>query len=158
MIRHTQLYRHEPDEGRYGDCHRTVLACLLNIPVEESPHFIGEYERRVAEPGHAIDGYCWASEQEKWLNSLGYTTVDVIYNGEMQLEDLFQFMQQRNPEILYMLGGRSPRGTNHSVVCHGGGFYHDPHPDGGFLVGPMDHGFYEVTFLLPLSQKERIKP
>lgn len=48
MIYQKQLYLHEPDKMQFGDCHRTSLACLLNIPVEDSPHFIGEYERRKA--------------------------------------------------------------------------------------------------------------
>jgi hypothetical protein len=37
---------------------------------------------------------------------------------------------------------------------HGGGFEWDPHPDGGFLFGPMDNGMWEVTFLLPIIVKE----
>lgn len=139
--------------GQYGDCHRTALACLLDLESpEDAPHFIGEYERlKASDPD---TDYCWQAEQEKWLNSLGYTTVDVSYNGEAKLEDVFSYMQARNPEALYLLGGTSPRGTNHSVICHGGGFYHDPHPDGGFVQEPMDNGFWEITFILPLLMKE----
>jgi hypothetical protein len=154
VIKHTQLYRHEADKGQYGDCHRTAIACLLNIPVEDSPHFIGEYERRKAADADD-DSYNWQQHQEEWLNSLGYTTVDVAYNGDCELSDLFHFMQARNPHALYLLGGTSPRGTNHTVIACGGGFFHDPHPDGGFLVGPMDNGMWEVTFILPLIMKEK---
>lgn len=151
MIRHTQLFRHEADKGQYGDCHRTAVACLLNIPVEDAPHFIGEFERRKAEGSEG--DYDWQVEQERWLNELGYTTVDISYNDDLGVEGLFRYMAARNPRAFYILGGTSPRGTNHSVVAMGGGFYHDPHPDGGFLVGPMDNGMWEVTFILPLSMK-----
>ena len=149
MRRHKQQFMNKPELGQYGDCHRTVMACLLDIEVDQSPHFIGEFERRKAQD--VRDEYSWADEQEKWLNSLGYTTVDVAFQGE--IKSLFDWMSVRNPGRLYVLGGQSPRGTNHSVVCCGGEFHHDPHPDGGFLVGPMDYGFWEVTFVLPLSMK-----
>lgn len=159
MLKQKQLYRHEPDKMQYGDCHRTALACLLNIPVEDSPHFIGEYERREAlkTQGLEMEPYIWQDEQEAWLNNLGYTTVDVCFDGSgTGAEEIFNFMRARNPEVFYMLGGTSPRGTNHSVVCYGGGFEWDPHPDGGFLVGPMDHGFWEITFILPAILKRSL--
>lgn len=153
MIKHIQLYRHEADKGQYGDCHRTAVASILNLPSpEDAPHFIGEYETlKAADPDTA---YNWEHKQEEWLNSIGYTTVDISYNGDLPLSDLFHYMQARNPHALYLLGGTSPRGTNHTVVACGGGFYHDPHPDGGFLVGPMDNGMWEVTFILPIMMKE----
>lgn len=158
MVRNKQLFRHEPEKGIYGDCHRTALACILNLKPEDSPHFIGEYERRewLKKQGHEMEVYVWQDEQEEWLNKLGYTTVDVCWDGAVELEQLFNFMRARNPEVFYMLGGTSPRGTNHSVVCYGGGYEWDPHPDGGFLVGPLDNGCWEITFLLPLIVKRSL--
>ncbi|CBA14749.1 hypothetical protein XALC_0204 [Xanthomonas albilineans GPE PC73] len=64
-------------------------------------------------------------------------------------------MEIRNPDIRYLLCGMSPRGTNHTVIACGGGYDWDPHPDGGFLVGPLTSGYYEITFLLPLSMQQR---
>ena len=156
MIHQKQLYLHEPDKMQFGDCHRTSLACLLNIPVEDSPHFIGEYERRQALrlQGEEVEPYIWQDEQAEWLASLGYATADVAFDGSVPVEDLFAFMRDRNPEIYYMLGGTSPRGTNHSVVCYGGKWEWDPHPEGGFLVGPLDNGVWEITFLLPLITRK----
>lgn len=152
MLPNKQLFRHEPDKMQFGDCHRTALACLLNIPPEDSPHFIGEYERREAlkAQGLEMETYIWQDEQAEWLSSLGYCTADVAFDGTVGVDQLFSFMRARNPEIYYMLGGTSPRGTNHSVVCYGGQWEWDPHPDGGFLVGPLDNGVWEITFLLPL--------
>lgn len=148
---HKQLFKHEAAEGVYGDCHRTALACVLNLgKPEDAPHFIATHERLKAQ-GEEFD---WQGAQERWLNDLGYTTVDVIYDGSMPVDQLFEFMRARNPYAIYLLGGRSPRGFNHTVVCRGDHFYHDPHPDGGFVVGPLDHGFWEITFILPLIMKE----
>lgn len=152
MLHNKQLFLHKPEEGQYGDCHRTALACILNLQPEEAPHFIGEYERREAlkAQGEDVEVYVWQDEQAEWLQSLGFATADICYDGTQgDIEGIFAFMRVRNPEIYYILGGTSPRGTNHSVVCYGGGYEWDPHPDGGFLVGPMDHGFYEITFIVP---------
>lgn len=156
MIRHKQLFRHEPEKGIYGDCHRTALACILNLPSpEHAPHFIGEWEAKAAASadGKPDDGFSWQEAQAEWLDSLGYCTADICFNGEVPVEDVFAFMEARNPDIYYLLGGQSPRGTNHSIICHGGGFEWDPHPDGGFLVGPMDNGVWEITFILPNSMR-----
>ena len=163
MRRNKQLFLHDPENMVYGDCHRTALSCLLDLSVVDAPHFIGEWEKReeLKRQGLEQEPYDWQEEQEQWLNSLGYTTADILFgNGEsdealVQLEGLLGFMGHRNPHVYYLLGGRSPRGANHTVVCLGGGLEWDPHPDGGFLVGPMDHGFYEVTLLLPTSMKNR---
>ena len=157
MRHYKQLHRHDPENGVWGDCHRTALACLLNLQPQQVPHYIGEHELAKTQ-GCEFD---WELAQEKWLNRLGYTSVDIVFgNGEPdpdleRLQSIFSFMEQRNPDIYYLLGGRSPRHTNHTVVCRGGSFEWDPHPDGGFLVGPMDHGYYEVTFLLPKIMKHR---
>lgn len=157
MKQYKQMFRHDPENGVWGDCHRTALACILNLQPAQVPHYIGEHELAKSR-GKEFD---WQAAQEAWLNQLGYTSVDIVFgNGEPDpdlhgLQGLLGFMGQRNPRIYYLLGGTSPRGTNHSVVCLGGGLEWDPHPDGGFLVGPMDHGFYEVTFLLPKNMKNR---
>ena len=37
MLLHKQMYRHNPPES-FGDCHRTVYACLLGKPLESIPN------------------------------------------------------------------------------------------------------------------------
>ena len=151
MIERKQLYRHEPWNEIYGDCHRTAFACLLGLEPHEVPHFALLH---TTTPGYDVD-----VEIEKWLRTLGLAQVDILYSGK--LEDVFGFMGARNPDALYLLGGTSPRGTNHTVVCQGGGFRWDPAQAGGYLVGPLDHGFYEVTFLVPVGMmggQERLTP
>src|SRR5690606_6329025 len=34
-----QLLGHDPDNGIYGDCMRTSIAALLDLPPQEVPHF-----------------------------------------------------------------------------------------------------------------------
>ncbi len=145
MIRHRQLYRHDPDNGIYGDCHRTAIACLLDLKPQDVPHF---YELKV-EALQRGEEYEWRAEVERFLNGKGYTQADITYSSN--LDDLFRYMDLLNPRTLYLLGGTSPREFNHTVICRGGGFEWDPHPDSDFVNGPLDNGIFEITFLLPLS-------
>lgn len=144
MIRRHQLLRHEPHNEIYGDCHRTAIGCLLDLEPWQVPHFV--------QLGHTVPGYTWEAGQAEFLAQHGLFAVDLYFDGS-SLDGVLGFMQNRNPTAYYLLAGRSPRGTDHSVICCGGGFEWDPHPDGGFLVGPMSHGFYEITFLLPLAMQ-----
>lgn len=144
MIRRHQLFRHEPHNEIFGDCHRTAIACLLDLEPWEVPHFVQLDKTR--------PGYRWEDGQAEFLAHRGLFAVDIFFDGA-SLEGVFGFMQSRNPKAYYLLGGMSPRGTDHTVICCGGGFDWDPHPEGGFLTGPMSHGFFEITFLLPLAMQ-----
>ncbi len=156
MIRQKQKFLHRPEIGQWGDCHRTAIACLLDIPLEAFPHFIGEYERRerLKAMGDVVEPYSWLKEQERFLNAIGFTMMTIDWNGDTPLDSLLTYMESMNPGRYFILCGMSPRGTNHSVVCNGGKFDWDPHPDGGFLIGPMDNGVWETNFLLPISMKD----
>ncbi|MGE8281112.1 MAG: hypothetical protein ACN6O2_11810 [Stenotrophomonas sp.] len=145
MIRRHQLFRHEPHNEIFGDCHRTALGCLLDLEPWQVPHF--------TQLANTVPGYEWEAGQAAFLASMGLCSADVLFGGDGPIEGVFDFMQSRNPKAYYLLGGRSPRGTNHTVVCCGGGYAWDPHPDGGFLVGPLSNGFYEITFLMPLAMQ-----
>lgn len=147
MIRHRQLFRHKPESRIYGDCHRTAIACLLDIQPEDVPHF---YLLKV-EAQERGESYDWRAEVERFLNTHGITQADVAFGST--LYELFKYMDAVNPQTLYLLGGESPRGVNHTVICRGGSFEWDPHPDDSFVVGPLDSGYYEVTFLLPLAMR-----
>lgn len=145
MIRRHQLFRHEPHNEIYGDCHRTAIACLLDMEPWQVPHF--------TQLAHTTPGYDWESGVAAFLATQGLCSVDVVFGPENGVEGIFRFMQNRNPRAFYLLGGTSPRGTNHTVICCGDGFYWDPHPDRDFLDGPLSHGFYELTFLMPLAMQ-----
>lgn len=145
MIRHHRLFRHAPAQGQYGDCHRTAIACLLDLHPVDVPHF---YQLKVEALARG-EAYDWEADVERFLRTRGFTQAHVNFNST--LEDLFSFMGSVNPHTLYLLGGESVRGVNHTVICRGGRFEWDPHPDSDFLRGPLDNGFFTVTFLLPIS-------
>jgi hypothetical protein len=149
MIKRHQLFRHEPHNEIYGDCHRTAIACLLDKEPWEVPHFVGELYT-TSRTDYVVD-----LEVDKWLEQFGLFQAHIHFNGEVGLDAIFQYMRMWNPYTFYIMGGTSPRGTPHSVICRGGGFYWDPHPEGGFLPRPYtDDGLYQLTFLLPLSMRD----
>lgn len=142
MIERKQLLRHEPHNEIYGDCNRTAIACLLDKEPWEVPHF--------AQLWATTPGYDWKAGQREWLRFWGFGLVTFVYPND--LDSMFAFMRDWNPRLNYLLSGTSPRGFSHTVICSGGGFRWDPSPHGGFLVGPLDSGFYELEILVPISQ------
>ncbi len=134
-----QLFRHDPDEGVYGDCHRTAIACVLDLEPSEVPHFFGDPEKNTET--------CFA-DIESWLNNRGIASISVIYEGN-RLSDVLSTIgasNSRRPDLLYLLGGISRNGTGHTVVCRDGEIVWDPSLNDSGIVGPMSDGFYWVTF------------
>lgn len=147
--KHVQLHRHDPDNGVNGDCTRTVIACLLNKEsVEEVPHF-GEgldfsnddnapiFEQR-------IDAYLDTQQIKKFRTA--YTC---------GLDDLYSYVLRDNPGVPLIVDGMSPRGTNHSVIYFNGVLAHDPHPDGGGIIGQMNNGQIHVTVLVSVPHMDQ---
>ena len=58
-----------------------------------------------------------------------------------------------NPDIYFMLIGKSANGTNHVVICCNHKIVHDPSPVDSGIVGPSNNGNYFVEFLVPLLHK-----
>lgn len=142
-----QLFRHRPADGIYGDCHRTAIAIVLDMDAADVPHF-GERGPDTADP----EG--WVRHRERWLNARGLMTVNILFSGEVPLQEVLQTIKFCNPTSrpVFILGGRSRNGVNHSVVCRDGAIACDPGQDDPGIVGPCDDGFYWVTFfgaLLP---------
>ncbi len=138
MIKRKQLFRHRPDEGIIGDCHRTAIACLLDLEPEAVPHYGEQY---------FDDPVLFNAAFEGWLKRVGYRTVVVPY--DCALDQLMASVGQQNGGAYYLLGGMSRTGVNHTVICCGNEIAHDPSIDDAGIVGPCDDGYYWVTFLVP---------
>ncbi len=133
-----QEFRHKPDEGIYGDCHRAVIASLLGLPLNQVPHFA---------EGNVSDRE-FNERVERFLNKWGYTSV--AFPVSNSLPDLLEWMFHLSPNAYYILGGESRNGVNHSVICHKGKIVHDPSLDVSGIVGPCSDGYYWVTVLSPI--------
>jgi len=134
-----QRFRHRPDAGEYGDCHRTAIACLLDLDRDEVPNF-GE---------HYDNGDAFKAAEHAFLAGRGYGVVS--YAFDCSLEQLLAALEALNPGIYYLLCGESRTGVNHTVIGCGGMIAWDPSIDDAGIVGPCDDGRYWVSHLIPLA-------
>lgn len=141
-LRHQiQANRHKPDEGIYGDCARTVLACLLDLPRDDVPHF-AEDDPDTSTFNHRIDNYL--------AEHHGLARVSVLYPADNGLDPILESIGLMNPGLRFILTGKSKTGVNHVVICQDGKIEHDPSITQAGIIGPCDpDGFYWVTFLTP---------
>jgi hypothetical protein len=139
MTPRKQLFRHKPAEGIYGDCHRTAIACLLDMAPEAVPHF-GE---------NFSDADKFHAEEARFLRSVGYKTVTAVW--DCALDVVLATQGNLNPEAYYLLGGQSRTGVNHTVIGLGNTIAWDPSLDDAVIVGPCDDGRYWVSWLVPLQ-------
>lgn len=130
-----QLYRHDPENSVWGDCHRTCLAMLLDMDAREVPHI-----------AHG-DPRDWRVRESEFLaeQGLGIFTVGFQCN----LEAVLHYMLHANPGIFYILGGTSKNGTGHSVIGFNDAIVADPSIDDSGIVGPMEDGCYWISILVP---------
>lgn len=140
MMPQKQLYRHEPENGRNGDCHRTAVACMLDLAVEEVPHFFAEVDPKDKD-------LAWDAQQA-WFAARGEVLLSIPYNGkDLSLQEILDTMRITNPGVHYLLGGESKTGVGHTVVCKDNAVVHDPSLDDSGIVGPMEDGCYWVSFI-----------
>ena len=138
MRKQKQLFRHRPDEGVFGDCQRTVFACLLDLSPEEVPH-----EHRTMSNGEQQDIF------RAWLQGRGWTTVSFAFQCEPA--EVLTLMKAMNPGVYYMLSGESRTGCNHVVIALDDEIVWDPSLDDSGIIGRCDDGFTWVEFLVPAS-------
>ena len=137
MIKRKQIFFHNPENGRYGDCHRTCIACLLDLEPAEVPNFGEHYEDGEAFNA-AVDGYLASQFLAQSMHAF-----------EGTFEEIMKMQSILNKDIYYILGGQSKNGTNHSVVCLGGEIAWDPAIDDSGIIGPMTDGYFWITYLVP---------
>jgi len=123
------IFPHSPQNELYGDCFRTCIACMLDMEPADVPHF--------ADKGRVGDELWGAIET--WFRWRDMYLLSVPYPGDLEQQGLMNNFGVLNPGCRYMLGGRSPHGTSHVVVCLGDKMEWDPAPPGDGLVGPCEN-------------------
>ena len=94
-----------------GNCWQTCIASLLELPLEDVPHFVD-----IDEQG----GQDWWQHTLEWLLYKGYA----MYTPD-----------EHPAEGYYLVTGKSPRGDYyHVVIYEGGNMVHDPHPSGAGVL------------------------
>lgn len=152
MIKRKQLFVHSPPHS-IGDCQRTAIACILDMEPHEVPHF-GEGMFKADPTG---EGEEFERRLQTWLATQGLTMVNLAIPGEFGVEGVCNIFKGVNEGTIFLLGGRSSRGTNHVVVADGSGVIWDPSyeaVDGEPpIVGPMDDGHFWASLMVSIKHK-----
>lgn len=140
MLFQKQIIPHDPENGLYGDCYRTVLACLLDLPPVTVPHFaVGNtYETEFHDRAQA------------WLGRMGLTQITWPYTGDNSRDDVLASASLHNRGIHFILLGRKGHnGADHNVICKDGAVVWDPSldPIEGGVTHPSSQGWWWVTFI-----------
>lgn len=133
-----------------GNCFAAAIASILEVSLESVPdevELIQRTDRLTGETDTVFYGRCWSNywvELAKWLR-------DRFGLGMMELEpSAFNGCGLVFDSEAYMIAsGKSSRDSDHAVVCKGRKLVHDPHPEGGGLVGDPDKTRW--VFFLPLN-------
>lgn len=132
-----QRNRHCPDDGVYGDCHRAAYASIMELELDEVPHFFDQ-------------GRSWDEARPLFLafwDRYGIMEITIPFASERG--DVLEACEVRCPGVPFILGGESRTGVNHSVVACGGDIIHDPSIDQSGIVGPCKpDGHYWVTYIV----------
>ena len=139
MTPQKQLLRHDPDNGVYGDCFRTTLACLLDLAPAEVPHFM---DGAVSDATGVDAANAWLAKRRMML---------ICFPFDCGLDLLFATMAKLNPGVHYLLTGESRSGVNHCVVCRDDRIVWDPSLTDAGIVGPTSEGHYWINVLAVLQ-------
>lgn len=136
MTPQKQANKHDPENGMWGDCHRTAIAVALGLLRDAVPHFMDK----------GVTGAEAQRAEKAWLQEWCIVPITCAFAGDTDLDTTLGCIGQMNPGICFILGGQSGNGFNHSVVCCDGKIVCDPSQNDAGIVGPCDDGFYWVTF------------
>ncbi len=141
MTPQNMLTLHDPDNGQYGDCFRACIASLMDMPAESVPHVLENYG--------AEEDADFIGRMNDWLRPHGFLFLE--FPTACDEDNLSRVSRGYFYDLHYVLLGTSPRGCNHNAIYKAGDLVHDPHPDGGGIIGPAEDGFYWLGFLARLT-------
>ena len=107
---------------------------IVHKPLEEIPHFFSDEKKT------------WKAFTD-WTDFEKIPLINILYAGETPFEDVITACKLNNGKIPYILGGLSGNGFNHSVVVQGNRVF-DPAINDAGIVGPMDTGYYHITYMM----------
>lgn len=99
------------DGPERGNCLQACVASLLELNLEDVPHFVLEED--------------WVEALDRWLSEFDLQSIDVDLARTRQQEgDMWK------PLGYHLINGKSPRSNcQHAVVGYNGEIVHDPHWD-----------------------------
>lgn len=108
--------------GQVGNCFSACLASLLDLSIDQVPHF--------------------ASHGENWFIVFYHFIKDTEFefNGTWHIPNNPQWKDFNGIDGYSIVGGGSPRGikNGHAVIYKDGEPFFDPHPDDTFITSELD--------------------
>ena len=136
-----QRYHNDPEANEFGDCLRACVASVLDLGLDDVPHFAwGIYSDDPA------DGGTMGEHLKLWLRGRGIGLLVYSIKADT-LGEVLAWSLQNNPESYFILGGGTPSGNGHACVVRAGKVVHEPSPDNDgtpSLAGPMHDGTFKV--------------
>ena len=123
-------------EGKVGNCLQACVASLLDLPLDQVPHFSSYGER-------------WYQHLYRFLEGRGY---ELDYIHGMKQEERWP-SDYKGIDGYFIVGGESPRGAigGHAVIYFEGEPYFDPHPSNDFIL--EEHQVYVIRKREPSGGK-----
>ena len=139
MTPHKQLIKHDPENGRFGDCYRTCVAAILNMQPEDVPHFFDGCPDNEQAPAAGEASRAWLAERQ-------LVEINIAYDGSVGLDVVLATTGHHCFGAPMILTGQSRLGVNHCVVIMDGKIVCDPSGNG--ITGPAQpDGYYWATGL-----------
>ena len=135
MITHKMLMSHDPAKGQFGDCFRTVIASILDLRVENVPHFFAL--------GDAETGWNNVDEYLRDFHDLIY--VEIMLPG-VPVDEMLSTLALVYTDMYLIVIGTASTG-NHAVIVKNGEIVSDPSWQNLGLTGPTTEGYWSVGFL-----------
>lgn len=140
-----QKFRHHPEKGEIGDCHRTAVAMLLGLERDDVPHWCHD----------DCNAEVFWKRQREWLANIGLDIVNIAF--EMDHKVLLSTLKASMRDVPWILGGKSRNGVGHSVVVHEGVII-DPAIDDSGIVARGDDGLSWASWLVALPKGDWLTP
>ena len=131
--------KHDPAAGTYGDCVRACVASLMDMNPPDVPHFYHDN----------CDGATGLQRIKDWLKPHGYNMMVIGVSGSLTLEAILLDFALANPDVHYILQGRTSE-ADHVVVCKGGKVVHNPMWYKKPLIGPDSSGNWVIMAIVRL--------
>jgi hypothetical protein len=117
--------KHIPERGMYGDCFTAALASILDLPIDQVPHFSKLYPKDDKKRQNAI---------EDFLFKKGYYLILLDYlSGIREIEKI---SPAHSGGYYHLILGLDHDDDGHACVGFNGKLVHDPHPSQRWLANP----------------------
>lgn len=141
----TPLFQTEPDNG-IGDCFRTALASLLDMPREAVPHFFGDHWPDSAAAKDAVDDF---------LSGLGLM---MLVAPHWHFAPVLESMKKKTGDDCYHLILGKCGTAGHACVGLNGNLVHDPLPTKEGLTNDPNEWLVAILVLRGTHQPVGVNP